>query len=137
MKIPVDEAPAGPETDAAVAEALGWLPYESDGVWYWKDMSNDDFPYYDYHAGGYGYVEDIKPWSPSTDIAAAWELLPRMQSAYGILLGILYNVTECKTMKDDKPIIGRAEGQGAKQTAHAICRAFLKANGVECVEMLE
>jgi len=140
-KIPIDEAPAGPAMDAAVAEALGWLPYESDGVWYWKDMSDDDFPYWNHHANGYGFVEDLKPWSPSTDIAAAWELADKISFRQDSTLGCFsvhcYGwIGECwEAGWVDQPVgdvVARAH-----TAPLAICRAFLKANGVEYLEIGE
>lgn len=137
-KIPVDECPASPAMDAAVARALGlkvdWSE-QPDGrkvaIYLGGEIDSKD---------GYGRWIGWRPnWcivaQYSTDIAAAWGLLPKMQSAYGILLGILHDVTECKIMKNNKPIIGRAEGEAIKRDAHAICRAFLKANGVEEIEV--
>jgi hypothetical protein len=139
-KIPIDECPAGPAMDAAVAKALGWVKVECDGIYYWSDPSVDEW-HTDRIASIYSTVghklEGAIVWSPSTDIAAAWELLPRMQSAYGILLALLHDVTECKIMKDDKPIIGRAEDEKTEPSSLAISRAFLKARGIEFIEMPE
>lgn len=132
-KIPVDECLAGPEMDAAVAKALG-LKVQ------WRLWIDEPQPIY--LAGIYADAHDdwaehedwrqVLPYS--TDIAAAWELLPKMQSAYGILLAILHNMAECKIMKDNKPIVGRAESEEGAPLA--ICRAFLKANGIEYIEVL-
>jgi hypothetical protein len=91
-QIPVDECPAGPAIDAAVAEALGW--HEDTGWWMDKDNEIQE-------AACIG-CNSKSTWSPSTDITEAWELWEKAETA---------------------PL--------------AICRAFLKANGVEYVEVPE
>jgi hypothetical protein len=135
VKIPVDECPAGPAMDAAVAKALGLEIFPHSGLW---DGS--------FAGGGWcpvcrrSFRSDVKaaeiscsePPPYSTDLIEAWPLLFKMQSAYGILLAIFRDLIECKIMKDDRPIVGRAQN---RDVTLAISRTFLKANGVEYIEV--
>lgn len=83
----IDELQAGPELDALIAErVMGWVKVEWDGVYYWRDPAIDDS-----HTGRVAdsrssvgdLLEDLKPWSPSTDIAAAWEVVEKLcESAF-------------------------------------------------------
>jgi len=111
-KTPIDEAPAGPAMDAAVAEALG---YECV-----CDEESLDCPI---HC-------DDDPWTKrrySTDIAAAWKLVERecMRLGWTEDWGVPY--AACRQLVCE---------YGEKHP-EAICRAFLKANGIEFVEVLE
>jgi hypothetical protein len=133
VKVPVDEAPAGSAMDAAVAEVLGWLPYECDAIWYWKDMSDDDFPYYNYVAYSHNVhsyeLEDVKVWSPSTDIAAAWELLEGFTAQIATLSGGMWGVIlGTHPMEPTRSV-------KAETAPLAICRAFLRASGVIEIEV--
>ena len=62
----IDEMPAGPEMDALMAEAMGWkqlsrrLWHDTNGHERWID-------------GNMSFIHQQPRWSPSTDIAAAWE----------------------------------------------------------------
>lgn len=138
--MPVDECPAGPAMDAAVAEALaiqggrcepllnvfsltknGW-ELQTRCRWCWKEMENG--------------VSDFCPKYPfppySTDIAAAWELVEWCRTN----LNSLATFIEWKKGWDINFSNGsRAYGSFAKTCPLAICRAFLEANGVEHVEV--
>jgi hypothetical protein len=123
--IPVDEAPAGPAMDAAVAEALGWGYINSSrfGGWCWR------------------YPDDITGWlyeKPprfSTDIAAA-------RGLWGGHITILKIGNRCQCILHPKYgycielLLSKATAEGYT-AAHAICRAFLKANGIEYVEVTD
>jgi hypothetical protein len=127
-RIPVDEVPAGPVMDAAVAEALGWKNL------HWKEVDRGSNHYAP--AGWWGDGPNGECYlnkSYSTDIAATWELAP------GILNGnhltfvgnhwSVWHFDEYDNMPNDDAI--------AETAALAICRAFLKTNGIEFVEVSE
>ena len=82
--IDIDTMPAGREMDALVAEFMGWMIYPFDehrGNHEWLDnLSN-----YPYLTDQHGYYllwrkpkEDGERWSPSTFIAAAWEVVEKL-----------------------------------------------------------
>jgi len=89
-KIPVTQAPAGPALDAAVAEARGWQILVMDNNAFWVTYGEHDM----WSASGYlsllpdeGWIKEPLPiygekgiWNPSTDIAAAWELVEEKKS---------------------------------------------------------
>lgn len=119
-KIPIDEAPAGPAMDAAVAEVLGWrqlsyrLWHDRDGRERWIDNKDGT-------------------WSPSTGIAAAWELFKKLRERQPPVTFQLDGWDHHWVCWVDKEGINRwAKAQTASL---AICRAFLKANGVEYLEL--
>jgi len=154
----VDECPAGPEMDAAVAEAAGWVKnflYDRDGLP--KRTAYVD-PSDDYRE----VVRDIATWHPSIDIAAAWELvaflhqliitatdendtaLPFDEIEYNYLSLYCLNPYKPKWLAsfdanmawDDNNSSTRTDGKFSAVTNSiplAICRAFLKANGIEYV----
>ena len=117
-KIPVDECPAGPEMDAAVAKALGW---------HWHDGRGTAGPsYWETATGDFAHIDDFEP---STEIAVAWGF------ASGVLNGrhltfegdkwTIWHFEECDLCDDAI----------AETAALVLSRAFLKANGVEYVEV--
>jgi len=69
-QVNIDEMPVGKETDTLVAEALGW---HQDG----NDWCNDAGEWQGYvtAAGGREYQ---RAWSPSTDLAATWQVEAQM-----------------------------------------------------------
>ena len=117
-KIPIDECPAGPALDATVAEALGfktrWFEY-ADGseilLLVGKTAS--------------GNVDWRSIPAYSTNIAAAWELAEKERMRIGWTEAWDVPYAACRELiceyADKHPL--------------AICRAFLKANGVEYVEV--
>lgn len=141
-KTPVDEAPAGPEMDAAVAEALG-LEYERG------------------HLGIHVFLEQEDPYEtddeyearclyrPSTDIAAAevlWDKLAEDHWVVSVCYGPGrdgHNYASVQMQLDKFLAVDlmirnpRDMNAKAETKPHAICRAFLKANGVEFMEMPE
>ncbi|MGD8499539.1 MAG: hypothetical protein PVJ86_02765 [Phycisphaerales bacterium] len=141
VKVPVDECPAGPEIDAAVAQALG---YEVQ----WSPQP-DGFRAPIYLVGTITWYDDgvdrphwtIVP-NYSLEIAAAWELIERLKDkAFDVSLEIRWDFScwaACFfgdwTSGYGGDAIYRAEGETAPLT---ISRAFLKANGMEYVEVLE
>ena len=133
-KTPIDEVPAGPALDAAVAEALGWkwmaYPAPATGKMlrglYPPRRYKEEFAAKGDEPVG---VFDVLPYS--TDIGTAWELIEELKDKHKLLAILMewpkgWFVELCHT-----PIKYR----GIADTASlAICRAFLKANGVEYVE---
>ena len=127
-KIPIDECPAGPAMDMAVAEALGWH------IEFWQDGADGGCELCDEegnHVRPWSY--DPSPrwrWSPSTDIAAAWEFAPGiLNGKHLVFMGThwaIWHFDGYDNMPND------AVGETAPLT---ICRALLKANGVEHMEV--
>ena len=64
---------AGRELDAKVAvEVMGWHKDERPGYYHWLNEEGGET--------GYDWLEKpIKPFDPSTDIAAAWEVLEKLK----------------------------------------------------------
>jgi len=128
-KIPVDECPAGPAMDAAVAETLGfetkWFGYPNGSkillCLVGKIASKHD---------GWTEQDDWRSVPPySTDIAAAWGLAESCRhSGFGVGWSEDWGAPYC--MMGDTYEYGET-------VPHAICRAFLKANGVEYIEVPE
>jgi hypothetical protein len=128
-KTPVDETPAGPEMDAMIADTLGLTIR--------RQQWPDGLSRFEYFAGtyaneydGWAEHEDWRHVLPySTDIAAAWELLGHFDDYIRV----------CRTSNDifyfDIPNLS-IEIQ-ATSAPLAICRAFLKVNGVEYVKVPE
>lgn len=151
-KIPVDECPAGPEMDAAVAEALGqcghYLKPENGSGQYKCVKCEQRF-------AGLAYKEGYSVKSYSTDIAAAWELVDWMHRRISeaesgnestlsfntklyqrLQLFAWSNGEEWLASFDRRNIAGFSNGfvSIADSVQLAICRAFLKANGVTHIE---
>jgi len=127
-KIPIDQAPAGPEMDAAVAKVLGLSEF-------------NDWPERWEHIISHNWNETLY----STDIAAAWELVENIaQDGWRLELRAKllhreairgYSLSFDKLMDDSTlDYICISE---CSSVALAICRAFLKANGVEYIEVPE
>lgn len=132
-KIPVDECPAGPEMDAAVAEALDLTLQRRDGETRWLYLAG----IYASEQDDWAEHEDWR-WVPSysTDIAAAWEL------AEWATRNLFFRPGLCVPIASDNRewscTFGAEENRAYGETVPlAICRAFLKANGVEYIEALE
>lgn len=125
--IDVDKLEAGPEIDALVAEkVMGWKPDDDDGH-AWEDADGDwkahrkDGPWMD-------TGEVI--WSPSTDIAAAWEVVEKF-SKFRIDNHGHYDDPKlrymCEVYDEARDLhSGRVFGETAPL---AICRAALRAVG--------
>jgi hypothetical protein len=127
-KIPVDECPAGPHMDAAVAELGIQFPtsieYDEDG----------NLRYY--HSDGM-WGELVSSYS--TDIAAAWgfEKSLEVDQRFDYIMH-LFNLVATDLGAPDFLTFNKAVYW---RMTHASpldrCRAFLKANGVEFVEVLK
>jgi hypothetical protein len=64
--------PAGREMDALVAErVMGWTPKPPYGHWYDADGNP---------SGYHPEATDCRKWSPSTDIAAAWQVVEKINA---------------------------------------------------------
>lgn len=131
----VDECPAGPEMDAAVAEAADWVKnflYDRDGLP--KRTAYVD-PSDDYRE----VVRDIATWHPSTDIAAAWKMESTLEvDQQADYVMALFNLVAVDLGAPDSCAFKKAVYW---RMAHASpldrCRAFLKANGIEYIEVSE
>lgn len=133
----IDEAPPGPELDAACARAMGW---KADGLGWldtdgkWRGYCSDNTP---------GYAER---WQPSTQMEYAWELVEAMVNE-GSCPGLLYDDNghwalaeegmqnvPMEEKPEDVMTCFFVEAKDWNESAPlAICRAFLKAKGVECI----
>ena len=125
-KIPVDECPAGPALDATVAEALGLKTK-------WFEYADSKMRLCLVGKTASGNVDWRSIPAYSTDIAAAWGLWDAdmtihrqdgqchciLSPEYGLCMELL--LSKASAVADTAPL--------------AICRAFLKANGVEYVEV--
>lgn len=119
MKVPVDEYPAGPEMDAACAEAMGWEPeYSHRG------------PFNGWYRPGHRWIS-WEDWEPSTRIECAWELVESIRSEvradsdswdeFVTDLNIQHNYKVSSLLRELSVI--------------DICRAFLKAKGITEIEV--
>jgi len=76
--------------------------------------------------------------SYSTDIAAAWEMVERLSQDFGVQINVLYPEAGngdrfcCKIWREHSL---QFRSLFVSSAPLAICRAFLKANGVESVEV--
>ena len=105
----IDKLEAGPETDALVAEAMGW-----------KLETSKEYPTMrHWMPSGYGEGE----WVPSTYIPFAWRVVEKLRGSYLVV------IRQCaKSYWCDLGINEAEEWQAEAPTAPlAICRAFLKA----------
>lgn len=129
-QVSVDECPAGPWLDAAVAKALG---YEVKGAF----LDGVFFPAGCVKDGEWvSFNRDLGGWWPSTDLAAAWELVEESD---------LFVDNFLTKNEDGKYIVcpiyaGFGEYpeyyEGADENvALAITRAFLKARGIARIEV--
>jgi hypothetical protein len=110
MTTNIDTLSAGRELDALVAEkVMGWTIYD-DGIM-------------DQGAKGRTWASE---WHPSTDIAAAWEVVEKVQQATGCSAVVQKHARayECWFIGS-----GQKETQWADTAPLAICRAALKAVG--------
>lgn len=123
-RILIDEAPAGPEMDAAIAEVLG-----------------GPRPPFGTVMTGWGLSRAWRPynglWCPhpfSTDIAAAWELVERLYVQWDGFFALLCDTGHwhCEGVED---FMENRVHAIADTAPLAICRAFLRAHGVEYVEV--
>jgi len=135
-KTPVDECPAGPEMDAAVAETLG---YEVE----WSEQP-DGSKTPIYLAGEVASRSDgwtqrphwriILSYSIDIDIAAAWELIEKLKNEYKLLAELMDWPKGWFVVFSHAPIKYSAIAETAPL---AICRAFLKAKRIEYIEVSE
>ena len=129
-KIPVDECPAGPAMDAAIAKILNGHSFDGLGRIENRGGTIAEFCKICNKPRGYHRL-----WSYSTDIAAAWELfkeLKEKQSPVTIyqIDGWKNHSWTCWIDRDGSNL--RADANSAPL---AICRAFLKAHGVEYIDV--
>ena len=131
-QILVDECPVGVEIDAVVAEMVGDPGYFSDYVvingtrkdietWISKDWTPEEPPP--------GCYAGEMPYGYSIDIWSAWELIDRMGMQYA---PSIYQIARwyCSFLVDGERI------ESCATTAPlAITRAFLRAKGIEFVEV--
>lgn len=83
--------PAGPEMDALVAEM----------VMEWRFRTDFDYsPPVDFWDGP-GVVREIALWRPSTDIAAAWEVVEKLRAD-----GYCFNIDACEPKQAIEPLVG-------------------------------
>jgi hypothetical protein len=128
--IDVDQLAPGPELDALVAEkVMGWKQSAVNGI-YWVDQEGK------VRARRRSLMFE-KMWAPSSDIAAAWEVVEKLSDRFMFSLDQVH-----KNTKDGKPrpaqwaagflslnpSDGAAYWSERSETAPlAICRAALKA----------
>jgi hypothetical protein len=131
VKIKVDECPAGPAMDAAVAEALGWENL------HWKEM--DRGPNHYAPEGWWGDGPNGECYlakSYSTDITAAWELWSNLcTNWFHAKLTFNDELHVTASLYRDSKSVQYADSTieaMAEDGMLAICRVFLKANGVGC-----
>lgn len=130
----VDDCPAGPGMDAAVARVLGqvacdqWrLMRASPPTYYMEvDMETKDRPCGHSNC----YPVDSGPPPHSVRIGRAWELVEKMKLHVGPIVDDLGR-TSGWYCADDHDLNEAAVFHGGGTAPLAICRAFLKANGVE------
>jgi hypothetical protein len=111
----IDAMPAGREMDALVAErVMGWVRHPDSMYRHWCERQPD---------GTLRFLDQceplhtVRPWHPSTDIAAAWEVVEKLVSEQGLHLW-WHNVWLV-----DFALSG---AQRAETAPLAICRAALK-----------
>lgn len=79
------ELQAGRELDALVAEkVMGWRRHPTDR---WHDGERELDRDHAVEGGGGDYYHPDEPWSPSTEIAAAWEVVEKMREHFSRWLG--------------------------------------------------
>ncbi len=123
-RIPIDECPAGPEIDAIAAKVLGW------------QIASDSFFRAWLSPGGSRISND--DWIPSADIATAWKLVEEedLFAEHYLVKNEGSHYVMCPKC------IGFGEWpeyyRGADSNpALVITRAYLKAKGVEFVEVAD
>lgn len=125
-RILVSKCPCGREIDAAVMRVMGW-ERSRDGGW-WK-LSSDG-----------KRLELDKYVSPSFNMRYAWFLATELSIAVIPLQSGRWRATAHNAIPDDYTaytIIDLSNGEVAEIASLAICRAYLRAKGVEYVEVLE
>lgn len=152
LKILIDETPAGPEMDAAVAGMLDKPGYFSDYIvingkrhdvrtWIWESWAPEDPPK--------GWRAGLMPKPYSTDIAAALDLIRWFHESrsvinkvteerdLGIYLEVFSDLSGGAVIVGDHPLYWYTEGFDdlRKDGPLAICRTFLRASGVEYIEV--
>jgi len=126
----MSEMQAGREIDALIAEkVMGWKVHARNTAWWVKAEEENEST-----TNIMGWTCGNDRFSPSTDIAAAWEVREHMKKSgfYGLIkdCGKSYTSLFVKTMVDEE---GEHEqiGHSLAETAPlVICRAALKALGV-------
>jgi hypothetical protein len=141
-----DDMPAGPELDRLVAEkVMGWkLPLEygilyTDGSESWGNSPQYTFEkFHAYHSKGIAKEllqrPDLAGWSPSTQIAHAWEVVQKISRLKwsGMTIDVVVSqyagAAHCSIEADmpDVKSIGIADAS-ADTAPLAICLAALKA----------
>jgi hypothetical protein len=147
-KIPVNECPAGPAMDAAVAKALGWRNL------HWREVDRESNHYAPGGWWGNGpNGECYLDKGYSSDIVAAWKLdrigwrWQFWETPETLAVTLFTSIEMASDAAWESPrlpegtivVQNRWEDSESKVDAYALgrCRAFLKANGVEFVEVLE
>ena len=126
MKVPVDECPAGAVMDAAVARVLGYeCTCDEDGAPFDCPIHCDDVPH--------------TKSRYSTDIAAAWEPWLQLTEEEPHSWAMYSSKDGCVQIEHHPENWAREFGAGDVMAYGlaplAICRAFLKARGIEFVEV--
>jgi hypothetical protein len=132
-KIPVDECPAGPEMDAAMAKVLAGHSFDGTGKIENRDSIISEFCKICGKPKGYHGYDNYRR------IENAWRLIEILRSSdkhisITLPIGQGYEVWVREAMS-----LGLSDGLRTvvDTLPLAICRAFLKANGVEFIEMLK
>lgn len=113
----IDILEAGREMDALMAErVMGWVRYGD----HWVTTGHEP------NALGCTYRWAAMTFAPSTDIAAAWEVVEKLQD-HGMAMSLVFGVYtwECK-FGDAGDVFGEARHPDASL---AICHAALEAMG--------
>lgn len=145
---------SGRELDALVAEkVMGWhkgkcgecknRPWlaEDYQCQFWHDQNgkDTDSPVNDIWSGGMGDSLQKKAWSPSTDIAVAWQVIGKYPQALVPLsdgkwwCGSEYGLGHSVGKQNGwfECLLNVANGSIAETAPHAICLAVLKAVGYD------
>jgi hypothetical protein len=143
----VEEMEAGPELNALVAEVMGWRQFDFQGLestigtkpdtWYDPDHLGRCWKGSPFRIGD-RYDHLFVPWAPSTNIAAAWQVVEKLYSeGWTINVGSLaahprgWRCTLTQMHADDFYKHPQTWEANADTVCLAICRAALLAVGVE------
>jgi len=124
----IEDMKAGRELDALVAEkVMGWKKVKWLGDYDWRDKDGEQ-PY------------TVRAWNPSTDIAAAWQVVEKIQERQGRDRFIIYLssywgtnswVYKCEFIMET---VNKSVDGFADTAPLAICLAALRAVGAIAAE---